>query len=261
MPELPDVEALRIEMKRRIHGRTIADVHAVNDRRVLEVNPQRFTQQLKGRRVDDVARKGKFIWWVMDRGPCPIFHFAMTGETIYGDANAREPKYTKAAFRFRGNLSVFVLSRRRLGRIALKDDPPGEPPISELGPDALYQLPGSDELEAMLARRSAAIKTVFMDQGFLSGVGNITADEILYQSGIDPHRPANALSHDEIVTMREKIRYIMTKTIERNLKNKLPPTSWLFRHRDPDGGTLDGHRIENGEVGGRATYWVPAEQR
>ena len=86
MPELPEVEAARRLAARHLAGKRIQRVRAADDRIVYcGVTPRRFAAALRGRRVENVARRGKHLWLQLDRRPWPAFHFGMTGAFAVGD--------------------------------------------------------------------------------------------------------------------------------------------------------------------------------
>ncbi len=139
MPEIPEVEAARCECQDRIGGKIITDIHVVRDRQVFDdVAPDRFASALRRRRVEAVARKGKYLWFVLDHRPWPVFHFGMTGRFEYYGQTRERPEHWKAEILLADGPRLAVVSVRRLGRILLQDDPPGEPPVSELGADAVF---------------------------------------------------------------------------------------------------------------------------
>jgi formamidopyrimidine-DNA glycosylase len=153
---------------------------------------------------------------------------------------------------------------RRLGRIRLREDPAGEPPISLLGWDALLELPAPARFIAQLRERQAPIKAVLLDQGFAAGVGNWIADEVLYQARIAPARRAHLLSPAEAARLRSRIRSVMKTAVGARSDSERFPRGWLFHHRwgrNAEARTARGERIRHSTVGGRTTAWVPAVQR
>lgn len=185
MPELPEVEQRRAFAETHLAGRTLVRVAAARDTIVYEgVTPQTFVRKLTGRRIVRACRKGKQIWLEMDQRPWPTLHFGMGGDFYQYHRQTERPKYWKLEFQTTDGIRVAMTNPRRLGRIRLLHDPPGEPPISLLGPDPFYQPPTSDELSVIFARRKAPIKAVLLDQSILAGIGNWIADEVCYQSGM-----------------------------------------------------------------------------
>jgi len=138
---------------------------------------------------------------------------------------------------------------RRLGRVRL------EPAIERLGPDAAEI--SRKDFRARVARSRMSVKARIMDQKVLAGVGNLLADEALWRARIDPNRPADDLSEDELDRLRVAVRAANRSAIAGGgvHTGKVIPA----RRRDgvcPRCGTA----MARGTIGGRTTYWCPAEQ-
>jgi formamidopyrimidine-DNA glycosylase len=279
MPELPDVDVARTAAARVAVGRRIARVRCADDPLVFEgVSPARFRRALHGRQVRAVHRRGKHMWFELDRRPWPAFHFGMTGgihlpgtpeaklvsSATRNRGGAWPPPFTKIHFTFDDGGELVIADARRLGRIRLRHDPRNEPPISLLGFDALLELPPPRRFVELLQGRSAAIKAVLLDQSFAAGVGNWIADEVLFQARIDPRRPARSLSRDEAVRVRAALKRVVTAAVEAGSDSDRYPRTWLFHtrwERGPAAVTARGQWIRHDTIGGRTAAWVPAVQR
>ena len=155
MPELPELERARRLAERIAVGRTIVKVTCARDEIVFEgVSPARMRRALARRTVHAARRRGKQLWLELDRRPWPVFHFGMTGglhtpgETALELASSARtadpvwpPRFTKLRLHLDDGGELAMTNARRLGRIRLREDPPREPPISELGFDPLLDLP------------------------------------------------------------------------------------------------------------------------
>jgi formamidopyrimidine-DNA glycosylase len=295
MPELPEVEAARRAAQKVAAGRRIIEAYVADDPIVFEgVAPARFRRALVGRRVKAVRRHGKHLWLELDRRPWPCLHFGMTGGIhvtrahpggaarraavpagravrLVSDGRVNRPdwppRFTKLRLRFAGGGELALADGRRLGRIRLREDPPGEPPISALGFDAWRALPSAGRLHAMLSERKSAIKAVLLDQSFAAGIGNWIADEVLYQAGIAPKRRASTLTAAEVRRLRSKIRSVIGRAVGAGSDSDRFPRWWLFHRRwghrrgGPPATTVRGEHIRHETVGGRTTAWVPSAQR
>jgi formamidopyrimidine-DNA glycosylase len=279
MPELPEVEAARVLARRVATGRRIARVWCAGDPIVFEdLLPRTFRQALLGRRVLGVGRHGKHLWLELDRRPWPCFHFGMTGGfhaprargvrlVSSGSREASQawpPRFTKLHLSFDDGGELVMSDARRLGRIRLRMDPRAEPPISDLGFDALLGLPSPARFADLLAQRAAPMKAVLLDQSFAAGVGNWIADEVLYQARIAPRRPARSLSRDEARRVRRALRAVIVTAVAARADSDRFPRTWLFHHRwgrDADAVTARGEKIRHETIGGRTSAWVPAVQR
>ncbi len=279
MPELPEVEAARVLARRVAMGRRIAGVWCAVDPIVFEaVAARTFRQALLGRDVRGVGRHGKHLWLELDRRPWPCFHFGMTGGfhaprargvrlVSSGSRDAGDawpPRFAKLRLTFDDGGELAMTDARRLGRIRLRTDPRTEPPVSELGFDALLGLPPGARFAEQLGERSAPIKALLLDQSFAAGVGNWIADEVLYQARIAPRRPARSLSRGEVLRLRAALRSVIVTAVAARADSDRFPKTWLFHHRwgrDAGAVTARGEKIRHDTIGGRTTAWVPTIQR
>ena len=264
MPELPEVETVRRRLEKALRGRRFAHVQVVDDPLVYDaVTATAFARALRGRRVVAARRKGKHLWLELDRRPWPLFHFGMTG-WIHVDRGGEDRRFTKLVLETDDGTRAVYTDPRRFGRIRLQDDPPAERPVAELGFDPLEGVPAPRDLHAALARRHAPLKAVLLDQGVFAGVGNWVADEVLFQAGLRPQRPASSLSVAEVGALRRALLRIVQKAVAVGADDARFPASWLFHHRwgrRSDAYTSRGDRIVHETIGGRTTAWVPKRQR
>lgn len=265
MPELPEVEAARRRLQARILRRRIVSAEAVHDPVVFRgITGRRLAGALVGRRVKSVARKGKHLWFELDRRPWPTFHFGMTGSFAIYEAPDERPRFWRLEVVFAGGTRIAFSDPRRFGRIRLQQDPPGEPPISLLGADPLLEPPSARDLRALLARRRAPLKAVLLDQAVFAGVGNWVADEILYQARLSPLRPAVSLTPAEVGRLRSALLKVVKRAVLVEADSDRFPRSWLFHTRwgRTEGAvTSRGEAITHATVGGRTTAWVPKRQK
>jgi len=228
------------------------------------VTPRRFGAALRGRRVLAVRRKGKHLWLELDRRPWPTFHFGMGGDFHVYENPGERPRYWKLEILTDRGVRLAMTNPRRLGRIRLFPEPTLSPPIHRLGPDPYLDLPSSRMLAGWLARRPGPIKAVLLDQGFLAGVGNWIADEVLFQARLDPRRPGRSLTAAEVGRLRRCLARILTRAVAVDADAERFPRGWLFHRRwgrNPAARTAAGERIVFDTIGGRTTAWVPAVQR
>jgi formamidopyrimidine-DNA glycosylase len=279
MPELPEVETARRLAERVIRGRRIVSVWCARDPIVFDhVSPARFGRALLDRRVANVKRHGKHLWFELDQRPWPCFHFGMTGgfhaprargvrlvsSGTRDAAGTWPPRFTKLRLTIEGGGELVMSDARRLGRIRLRQDPPTQPPISALGFDALLGVPPPDLFYALATRTKAPVKALLLDQSFAAGVGNWIADEVLYQARIAPARPARSLSREETARLRSTLRTVVRTAVAARADSDRFPRSWLFhrRWRRRTGAlTSRGEKIRHDVIGGRTTAWVPTLQR
>lgn len=278
MPELPEVERGRRLAERVGQGRVIVKVWCARDSIVFDdVSAPRMRRALTGARIDAVCRWGKHLWFELDRAPHPLFHFGMTGSFRAPDVRdlqlassggmrdeAWPPRFAKIRLWLDDGGELVMVNKRRLGRIRLRHDPLGEPPLSRLGFDPLLALPDPGSFAELVGRRSITLKGLLLDQSFAAGVGNWIADEVLYQARLDPRRAAGSLTGEEIRRLRGTLRRVVTRAVEVDAEKERFPRTWLFHHRwgrAADARTARGEAVEFLDLAGRTTAWVPAVQR
>jgi formamidopyrimidine-DNA glycosylase len=140
--------------------------------------------------------------------------------------------------------------KRRLGRAVL------DPDLSHLGPDAAEAT--REEFRERVGRGGAPIKARLMDQDAVAGIGNLIADEILWDARVHPRRPAGELTGEELDALRRSVRAL----VRRNLREGEGPYGPFNEHRERGGHCPRcGTALERATIGGRTTYWCPKEQR
>ena len=277
MPELPEVERGRVLASSVAERRSIKTVSCARDEIVFDgVTPAKMRSALAGRRVEAVRRRGKHLWFELDKRPWPCFHFGMTGsfrgrgqatlQLVSGpkeDRSTWPPRFTKIHLTFDDGGELVMTNARRFGRIRLREDPEREPPISGLGFDPLLDLPSPRDFIDRLSARRGAMKSVLMDQSFAAGVGNWIADEVLFQAKIDPRRPADSLSPEEMRRVRSKLKHVVQVAVDAGGEGARFPRNWLFHRRwgrQRDVVTRQGDPIVHITLAGRTTAWVPRQQ-
>lgn len=283
MPELPEVERGRQVAAGVAEGHSITEVVCADDAIVFDgVSSRRIKRALRGKTVMEVKRWGKQLWFVLNTGPHPLFHFGMTGGFHARGTSSEDlrplqlksgpkespdewpPRFAKIHLFFASGGELVFADGRRLGRVLLRDEPEREAPIAKLGFDPVHNMLGPKAFRALIQGRSGVIKSVLLDQSLIAGVGNWIADEVLYQAKIDPRRRANDLAAAEVEQLRCKIREVIKRAVAADADDGRYPKTWLFHHRwgrRSGAKTARGEPINHMTVGGRTTAWVPLVQR
>jgi formamidopyrimidine-DNA glycosylase len=248
MPELPEVETLARDLRAAVAGRAIAEawVSPGAPRLVQEMPVDLFCAGLRGRRIEGTARRGKFLLIALDRGLWWIVHRRMSGNFLHREQSAPDEAYLRARFRLNDGSELRFIDLRKFGTMWLVDDP--APVLAGLGPEPLDASFTDGVLAATLAKRSAPVKAVLLDQAAIAGIGNLYADEALHYARIHPVRPANKLKPDEIARLREGI----VRALEQGLRN----LGTSIGHEDGAQISLRDHVNLSGEPGGNQEYVV-----
>jgi len=249
MPELPEAERARRQIEKAL-GRTIASVDDA-DRYVCRPHqPGELAGALTGRELTAAHRCGKFLWVETDGGDGPVLglHLGMAGRVVI-DGEPAPRSWDRFTMEFDGGGRLALRDKRRLGRAVL------EPDYSHLGPDA-----GEVSAEAFaerIGRGTAPLKARLLDQGRVAGIGNLLADEVLWRAKLSPRRAAGELSRAELGRLHEHLRAGIADAVRLGGVH----TGRLVAHRARGGGCPRcGAALERATVGGRTTYWCPAEQ-
>ncbi len=265
MPELPEVESFRRQIEEAIRGKTVKDVEVRPDSIVFcGESPAKVKKVFLGQKVKECKRKGKYLWLELDQKPWPVFHLGMKGfYVIAKEKPLPSAKSVKLVLEMNDGTFFVFKDPRRFGRVFLMDDPLAEKPIGYLGADVHTELPSVQELKELIGHKKAPIKSALLNQETLAGIGNWMADEILFQSGIDPHRRCCDLTPIEIKRIHSKIRSVTTLSVDAGADDSRYPASWIFHHRwgKKAGKISTGEKIKHSVVGGRTTAWVPAKQK
>ena len=186
MPELPEIETFKREVDRTSLRKRIRCVRILDSSLLKNVSPRRLSAMLRGHRLVDSRRHGKYLGIRSDRGDWIVFHFGMTGALIAREPSAGIPEYAKVVTEFADDSSLAYVSQRKLGMIKLVADFETFTQSKQLGPDA-FEIDVS-MCWAQLRGRRGIVKSALMNQSNIAGIGNIYSDEILFQARVRPNR-------------------------------------------------------------------------
>ena len=213
MPELPEVETIRGQLAPLVEGRRLTKIEILDPRWSRPLAPRELQDALRGRRVERLGRRGKYLVWSFDGDVHLAQHLRMTGAVL------ADPDPGQQHVRVRMELGPARASKRR-DRVRLAIVDPRRFGTGELllGSDALEQffaarlgLEPFDErftaehLRELAKGRTAPIKAFLLDQRRIAGVGNIYADEALFRAGVHPRRPAGKLSGEQYERLRDGV--------------------------------------------------------
>ncbi len=213
MPELPEVETMVRGLRMVMEGRRIQSVRVFDPFLLEKVSRRRFEQTLTGKRVRRIWRKGKWVVIELAGGFSAVIQPRMTGG-FRASMDGNRPAHSRILFRVDGpHHHVWFCDTRRLGRVALVDEVELAAKLSadHHGPEATDIT--ATELAAALAGTKRPIKAALLDQRVVSGIGNIYADESLFDARIHPERRANQLTAAEVRKLCRSIRRIIRLAI------------------------------------------------
>lgn len=258
MPELPDVAYLRKYFDEHALQRKIKDLEVLQKRMVRGGSPKELEKVLANDTFKSTDRHGKWLLIKTKKGKCLAMHFGMTGNLEFLE-DGEMPKSARVVFEFTDHNKLIFTDRRMLGGMELVKDKDELIKKHHLGPDALDI--SWDEFREALKGKKGKVKPVLMDQSILAGIGNLYADEILFQAKVHPESSVNHLDEKELKKIYSCIQLVLKTAIKHMGKRKGLPDSYLLPHREKGGECPCGGNVEIIEVGGRTTYFCPSCQK
>jgi formamidopyrimidine-DNA glycosylase len=215
MPELPEVETIKRELAPYLVGRCFSRVVLNWPRAVRHPSAKEFARRLQGRRVEGIARRGKFLLLDLSGGESLVLHLKMSGSLLVKPASATTDKHTRTVF-YLGNgrpeeSSLHFRDPRKFGAMWLVKDKSSI--TGQLGPEPLSPRFTMEALAAILKGHRLPIKALLCDQSRLAGLGNMYADEALFAARIHPLRAAGELSSVETKRLHRAIRQVLRRGI------------------------------------------------
>lgn len=206
MPELPEVETIARRLRAPLLGRTFTGVH-VGWERTVQMPASELRRRLVGQRVEDLGRRGKYLVFQLSGGDSLIMHLKMTGDPSVLPVSDPPHQHDRVVFDLDNGYQLRFRDQRKFGRVYLVEDPVRV--LGRLGPEPLDDRFTEDDFLALFDGRSARIKSLLLDQGFIAGLGNIYADESLFLAGIQPERRADDLLEEDKRRLYYTIREVL----------------------------------------------------
>lgn len=260
MPELPEVESYRRYFARYALQRPIRAV-TVQDRGVLAsgTTTGSLKKALEGRQFEEVMRHGKNLFVRISEDGWLRIHFGMTGDLARFKTDP--PRFGRVLFHFDDGGLAYE-DPRKFGRVELIKDPVAYLEKRGIGPDPLSEDFVVSDFARGIGKRRGAIKPLLLNQRILAGVGNLYADEALFQSGIHPRARVETLSSKRLARLFQILGKVLNAVIEAQSRNGPYPRRFLLPRRDRGQRCPQcGGAIRRETVGGRTTYFCSKHQR
>lgn len=238
MPELPEVEVVRRGLEKWVRTRTVESVQVLDPRSVRRHHDGAldFEQSLTGCTISSVVRRGKFLWLGLDGLDFPavlMAHLGMSGQLLVEEPEAPDEKHLKVRLCLTERLDypgeLRFVDQRIFGGMFLSPLVPtpdglpagqgsNEPSIPQaaahIARDVLDPYRGAEDLYLALRKRSTDLKRAILDQGVISGVGNIYADEALWQAKLSGYRKTATIRRSEVQRLNDALIDVMTRALE-----------------------------------------------
>ncbi len=274
MPELPEVETIRLALEPHVVGRTFERVEIDDPRLVRPFEPVAVAAELEGERVAALDRRGKYLIVRFESGRVLLIHLRMTGSLRHAPSgNLEDDPYRRAVVRLDDGSDVAYRDVRRFGTWHLLEPHEVDDYLGRrLGGEPLERTFTARRLGERLAKRRAPVKAALLDQRTVAGLGNIYVDEALWRAQIHPLREAGTLDAAELSRLAAAIREALRAGIRRqgaSLRDYTQPDGRRGRAQERFrvyGRTGEpcprcGTPIDKIRAGGRGTWYCPNCQR
>ena len=211
MPELPEVETIKNELLPHIIGRSITEVSLSWDGIIRGIAAEEFRARLRGQKITSLTRRGKYLIFNLAGTEKLVIHLKLTGSLLIKKAGDEPERFARAIIYLDNATSLQLRDPRKFGRMWLTADLNSI--IGKLGPEPLTADFSLDLFRKRLDHRSTLIKPLLLDQNFVAGIGNMYADESLFDAKIHPARPTGSLSPEEIGRLYQAIQKVLKAAI------------------------------------------------
>ena len=226
MPELPEVETIRRDLKRYVLGKKIKQVTATHPK-VVGGNIAAFCRALRGQHFTQIDRVGKLLIFSLAPGQFLLVHLKMTGQLIYqagplviagGHSQTDYPgvqpgPHTRVIITFADNSKLFFHDMRLFGFMKMVDEAGRNKAVSAFGIEPLTEHFTEEKFAAVFRGRKTSTKTVLLNQALIAGIGNIYADEICFAAGIRPSRRAARLRKADLAALYTATTQVIRRAI------------------------------------------------
>ncbi len=280
MPELPEVEIVRLFLQSHIVNKTISSIEIINSKSFVG-NPK----LAEGQTIISTSRLGKQLSIHLKNHLTLLFHLKMTGQVIIGDSVFGHPtpkedktslpnKSTRIIFTFSDGTKLFFNDQRKFGWVKLFNQNKLADFQKDVGVDALSPDFTDDYFYHQLQKTARAIKLVLLDQSKFAGIGNIYDNDALFLSRIHPQTPSNKLTKKQARDLRQNLVELMEESLfhggstAKDNKYIHPDGSigqhqYYFRVYQRDGQPCLNCQtpIKRIKVSGRGTFYCPVCQK
>jgi len=228
MPELPEVQTIVTDLNSRILNKKIKKVE-VRLKKIVKNPTKSFIQDLQKSTFKNIRRRGKLLIFELSvKNKYLLIHLKMTGQLIYcknnkitvgghgmsKDMGELPSKYTHVIFMFSDGSKLFYNDLRRFGYLHIVDDKKLEKILEKFGIEPLDKDFTLKKFKSLIENKKMNIKAFLLNQKFIAGIGNIYADETLFDAGILPNRSANSLKEVEVKKLYKAIKKVLKKAVQ-----------------------------------------------
>ena len=268
MPELPEVETIVRGLSKSLNGLEIASAQLLCPEIYTEAEPSTL-KRIKGRTILNIRRRGKMICFDCERDLTLLIHLGMTGQLFCAYPNQPIDKHTHFLLGFESfQQELRFRDVRKFGFLScfFSDEAMGQKKLDRLGPEPLEI--GYSDFVSLFKGHKARLKSLLLDQSFIAGIGNIYADEILFQAQLHPLLPAHSLQRVELRRLWRAVRKVLHQAIEHkgsSIRDYMDSKSQKGRFQDyhqvygkeSSPCSVCGQTIIRIRVNGRSSFYCP----
>jgi len=236
MPELPEVEVYRLRLEKSFLNQQIHWAWAPPSR-VLQVSNSEVIESLVGRQFTSTLRHGKYLFIEVNTGTYLVLHMGLGGSLHCYLKPSMTPKHARLILQFaNGWFLAFVCPRMIAGKVDITGKSPEDYITSiELGPDAL-SVSSKQFVDSMQAEskdsKDSTVKLALMKQSLVAGIGNVYADEILFQRKLHPNTLIASLDAKALQRLHKKMQAVLQKAVDCQADPSNFPSKWITSHQE-----------------------------
>jgi formamidopyrimidine-DNA glycosylase len=217
VPELPEVEVVRLGLAEHATGRTVAAVEVRHPRSIRRhlAGEVDFAARLCGRQIRTARRRGKYLWLDLGDEEALLAHLGMSGQMRIQPVGTRDETHLRVRLQFLdGGSELRFIDQRTFGGLSVEDVVDGLPlPVAHIARDPMDELFDLDEVVAGIRARRTGLKRALLDQTLVSGIGNIYADEALWRARLHGERPTATLTRAQGRSVLHAVIEVMTEAL------------------------------------------------
>lgn len=217
MPELPEVETIRLALDKEVSGKRLTSVD-IRGTRVARrhANKKEVGEAVNGAKVASVDRRGKYLLLRMDNDQVLVIHLGMSGRLERSTPRRKVERHTHAVLKFGAQLEIRFIDPRTFGEIfaASLSELEDIKELSHIALDPLADAFTWQTFSALVESRKVKLKALLMDQTFVSGLGNIYSDEVLWVAGLLPGRRSDSLTVQEMRRLYRAMQEVLVDAVK-----------------------------------------------
>jgi formamidopyrimidine-DNA glycosylase len=272
MPELPEVETIKEDLRELVVGSEIERAEVLAPSLVEQPSAEEFASRLEGVRITGARRRAKHLIVELDTGDTLVFQLKIGGQLLLVPPVEEPETALMLVLVLDHDRQLFLRDETGFTRARLLDADELEERLATLGPEPFDEEFDAGYLQRAIGSRRAQIKPLLLDQKVVSGIGNIYADEILYDARLHPRRKANTISEGEWEALHAAIRSNLAAGVEhrgttvrlyKDVLDRPGEHQNYLRVFEKHGRPCPGCRGEvvREKVSGRPTHFCPACQQ